>query len=262
MNGVERETFPFGRTNNWDVNRHDAYTRWAPVGAWSGTMARKAARNVAGKPAIAFDPAAFLATDSRGRNVGKYRRNAVIFEQGGRADAVFYVLKGKVKISISSSRGKEAVVGLFGAGEFLGEGCLIGQRLRLATAKAMVESVVMRIDKAEMIRVLHAEPAFGEFFMFHLLTRNSKVEEDLVDQLFNSSEKRLARALLMLANFGKAEGPQPIIPKISQETLASIIGTTRPRVSSFMNKFRKLGFIEYNGYLKVHNSLLSVVLHD
>jgi CRP/FNR family cyclic AMP-dependent transcriptional regulator len=163
---------------------------------------------------------------------------------------------------VESEQGKEAVVAILGPGEFLGEGCLIGQPLRLATAKAMVECEVMRVGKAEMIRVLHAEPAFGELFTAHLLTRNSRVEADLVDQLFNSSEKRLARTLLMLANFGKEGGPQPIATKISQETLAEIIGTTRPRVSYFMNKFRKLGFIDYNGHLKVHSSLLSVILHD
>ena len=210
----------------------------------------------------AFDPKAFLATVNHGRSVDSYRKNAIIFEQGDPADAVFYIQKGQVKIVVSSKQGKEAVVALLGPGEFLGEGCLIGQRLRLATAKTIVESIVMRVDKAEMLRVLHAEPAFGELFMTHLLTRNSRVEEDLVDQLFNSSEKRLARALLMLANFGKDGGPQEIAPKISQEMLAEIVGTTRPRVSSFMNKFRKLGFIEYNGHLKVHNSLLSVILHD
>ena len=157
---------------------------------------------------------------------------------------------------VASKQGKEAVVAILGPGEFFGEGCLIGQPLRLATATAMVESEVMRVGKAEMIRVLHAEPAFGELFMAHLLTRNSRVEEDLVDQLFNSSEKRLARTLLMLANFGKEGGPQPITTKISQETLAEIIGTTRPRVSHFMNKFRKLGFIEYNGHLQIRSSLL------
>jgi CRP-like cAMP-binding protein len=154
------------------------------------------------------------------------------------------------------------VVALLGPGEFFGEGCLIGQPQRLATARAMVDSEVTRVGKAEMIRVLHAEPSFGELFIAHLLTRNSRVEEDLVDQLFNSSEKRLARTLLLLANFGKENGPQPITTPISQETLAEIIGTTRPRVSHFMNKFRKLGFISYNGHLQIHTSLLSVLLRD
>ena len=163
---------------------------------------------------------------------------------------------------MTSEQGKEAVVGLLGQGDFFGEGCLIAQPLRLASATAMTHATVMRVEKAEMIRVLHAEPAFAEVFTAHLLTRNSRVEADLVDQLFNSSEKRLARALLLLANFGKEGRPEPIVTKINQETLADMVGTTRPRVSSFMNKFRKLGFIEYNGDLKVHSSLLSVVLRE
>jgi CRP/FNR family transcriptional regulator, cyclic AMP receptor protein len=209
-----------------------------------------------------FDPKAFLATVSRGRTVAPYRKGGIIYRQAAAADAVFYVQKGKIKITVRSEQGKEAVIALLGAGEFFGEGCLIGQPLRLASAAAMAESEVMRVGKAEMIRVLHDEPLFGELFMAHLLTRNSRVEEDLVDQLFNSSEKRLARTLLLLANFGKEGGPQPITTPISQETLAEIIGTTRPRVSHFMNKFRKLGFIDYNGHLEVHSSLLSVVLRD
>lgn len=175
---------------------------------------------------------------------------------------MFYVQKGKVKIVVTSKQGKEAVVGILGPGEFFGEGCLLGQPLRLATAKVMTDSEIMRVGKAEMIRVLHDEPTFGELFIAHLLTRNSRFEEDLVDQLFNSSEKRLARTLLLLANFGKEGGPLPITTRISQETLAEIIGTTRPRVSHFMNKFRKLGFIDYNGHLRVHSSLLGVMLHD
>jgi CRP-like cAMP-binding protein len=209
-----------------------------------------------------FDPKAFLATVSRGRTVASYRKGGVIYRQAGAADAVFYVQKGKIKITVRSQQGKEAVIALLGVGEFFGEGCLIGQALHLATATAMVESEVTRVNKTEMIRVLHDEPAFGELFMAHLLTRNSRVEEDLVDQLFNSSEKRLARTLLLLANFGKEGGPQAITTPISQETLAEIIGTTRPRVSHFMNKFRKLGFISYNGHLEIHSSLLSVVLRD
>jgi CRP-like cAMP-binding protein len=209
-----------------------------------------------------FDPKAFLATVSRGRTVSDYQKGDVVFLQSSPADAVFYVQKGKIKIVVASKQGKEAVIAILGPGDFFGEGCLIGQPLRLATARAMVESEVTRVGKAEMIRVLHAEPAFGELFMAHLLTRNSRIEEDLVDQLFNSSEKRLARTLLILANFGKDGGPQPITTPISQETLAEIIGTTRSRVSQFMNKFRKLGFIEYNGHLQIHSSLLSVVLRD
>ena len=217
---------------------------------------------MAKNPVSAFDPKVFLATVNHGRTVSKYAKNAVVFQQGGPADAVFYIQKGRIKLVVESDQGKEAVVALLGPDEFFGEGCLIGQPLRLASAKAMVESEVMRVSKAEMIRVLHDEPAFGELFTAHLLTRNMRVEADLVDQLFNSSEKRLARTLLMLANFGKEGAPQPIVTKISQETLAEIIGTTRSRVSFFMNKFRKLGFIDYNGTVKVHSSLLSVVLHD
>ena len=217
---------------------------------------------MARKVAPTFDPKLFLATVNHGRTISKYRKDAVIFLQVSPADAVFYVQKGKIKITVASERGKEAVVGILGSGEFFGEGCLIGQPLRLATARAMADSEVMRVDKAEMIRVLHAEPAFGELFTAYLLTRNSRIEEDLVDHLFNSSEKRLARTLLLLANFGKEGGPQPITIPISQETLAGIIGTTRPRVSLFMNKFRKLGFIDYNGHLQVHSSLLGVMLRD
>ena len=217
---------------------------------------------MARKAKTAFDPKVFLATVNHGRTVSTYRRDAVVFRQASPADAVFYIRKGRIKIVVASRHGKEAVVAVLGAGEFFGEGCLIGQPLRLATARAMVDSEVMRVGKAEMIRVLHDEPSFGEVFMAHLLTRNSRVEEDLADQLFNSSEKRLARTLLLLANFGKEGEARPITTKISQETLAEIVGTTRPRVSSFMNKFRKLGFIDYNGDLRIHNSLLSVVLRD
>jgi CRP/FNR family transcriptional regulator, cyclic AMP receptor protein len=217
---------------------------------------------MAKKTKITFNPKAFLATTNHSRTLIDYRRGDVVFSQAAPADAVFYIHKGKVKIAVTSEQGKEAVIALLGAGEFFGEGCLNGQPLRLATAVAMTDCEVMRVERATMIRVLHAEPAFAEMFMAHLLTRNSRIEEDLVDQLFNSSEKRLARTLLVLANFGKEGGPSPITTKISQETLAEIIGTTRPRVSSFMNKFRKLGFIDYNGDLQVHSSLLSVVLRD
>jgi CRP-like cAMP-binding protein len=217
---------------------------------------------MAKKARTKFDPKVFLATVDGGRTVSNYRKNAIIFAQGDPANAVFYIRKGKIKIAVTSEQGKEAVVAILGAGTFFGEGCLIGQPLRLTKAATMIESEVMRIRKTEMIRILHAEPAFAEVFTAHLLTRNSRVEEDLVDQLFNSSEKRLARTLLLLANYGKDGRPEPISPPISQETLAEIIGTTRPRVSQFMNKFRKLGFIEYNGQLEVHSSLLSVVLRD
>jgi CRP/FNR family cyclic AMP-dependent transcriptional regulator len=214
------------------------------------------------KAKLTFDPKAFLATVNHGRTVAEYRKDAVVYRQASAADAVFYVQKGKIKITVASKQGKGAVIAILGPGEFFGEGCLNGQAQRLSSAKAMVESEVTRVGKAEMIRVLHDEPAFGELFMAYLLTRNSRVEEDLVDQLFNSSEMRLARILLILANFGKEGGPQPITTPISQETLAEIIGTTRPRVSHFMNKFRKLGFISYNGHLQIHRSLLSVVLSD
>ena len=180
----------------------------------------------------AFDPKVFLATVNHGRKISPYRKGAVVFQQATRADAVFYVHKGRIKIVVSSSDGREAVIAFLGPGEFFGEGCLIGQPLRLATAKAVVDSEVMRVAKAEMLRVLHAEPTFAELFTAHLLTRNSRVEEDLVDQLFNSSEKRLARTLLILANFGKTGGPQPISTKISQETLAEIIGSTRSALTS------------------------------
>jgi CRP-like cAMP-binding protein len=217
---------------------------------------------MARKAEFTFDPKAFLATVGPGHTVSDLRKNEVVFLQSAAADAVFYIQKGKIKIVVSSEQGKEAVVGVMGPGEFFGEGCLIGQPLRLATAKTMTESQVVRVSKAEMVRVLQGEPRFAELFMTHLLTRNSRVEEDLVDQLFNSSEKRLARTLLLLANFGQDGGPQPITTPISQETLAEIIGTTRPRVSVFMNKFRKLGFIEYNGHLEIHSSLMSVLLRE
>ena len=209
-----------------------------------------------------FDPQEFLATVNGGRTITSYRKNDDIFAQGDDADAVFYIRSGKVKIVTTSSQGKEAVVGILDSGDFFGEGCLIGQSLRLASATAMTECTVMRLARAAMMHVLRTEPTFAELFTTHLLMRNSRVEEDLVDQLFNSSEKRLARILLLLANFGKPGKPEPVIAKISQETLAEMVGTTRPRVSHFMNKFRKLGFIEYNGSLSVHTSLLSVVLRD
>ncbi len=209
-----------------------------------------------------FDPAAFLATASHGRAKSEYLAGVVIYAQGDAADAVFHIIQGKVKIAVTSGQGREAVVGLFGEKDFFGEGCLIAQPVRLATAIAMTDATVLRIEKGEMIRVLRAEPDFAQVFTMHLLSRNSRVEADLVDHLFNSSERRLARVLLLLANFAKEGKPEPITTKISQEMLAEMIGTTRPRVSFFMNKFRRLGFIEYNGELKVHSSLLSVLLHE
>ena len=209
-----------------------------------------------------FDPKAFLAKADGGRTISQYRKDQVIFSQGEEADSVFYIQQGKIKITVVSELGKEAVVAILGTGDFFGEGCLAGQSVRMATVAAIMECEIMRLEKAGIIRVLHEEPAFSEMFMSHLLTRTIRVEADLVDQLFNSSEKRLARALLLLANFGKEGKPEPVIAKISQETLAEMIGTTRSRVSSFMNKFRQLGFIDYNGHLEVHSSLLNVVLHD
>jgi CRP/FNR family cyclic AMP-dependent transcriptional regulator len=209
-----------------------------------------------------FNVETFLATVDGGRSVSNYRKNQTVFSQGDPADSVFYIQEGKVKISVVSERGKEAVVAMHGKKEFFGEGCLSGQPRRLATVAAMTECVILRLDKASIVRVLHDEPTFSEMFMAYLLARNARVEEDLVDQLFNSSEKRLARLLLLMANFGKEGRPEPVIAKISQEMLAEMVGTTRSRVSLFMNKFRKLGFIEYNGHLEVHNSLLSMVLHE
>jgi CRP-like cAMP-binding protein len=214
------------------------------------------------KAAVPFDAKALLAKVGDGRSIDKYRKNEIVFTQGDPADAVFYVQKGKVKITVVSQQGKEAVVAILGADDFFGEGCLAGQPRRMATVKAMVESAIMRLEKAAIVSLIHEEPAFSEMFIAHLLARTIRVEEDLVDQLFNSSEKRLARLLLLLANFGKEGRPEPVIPKISQETLAEMVGTTRARVSFFMNKFRKLGFIEYNGGIEVHSSLLNVVLHD
>jgi CRP/FNR family transcriptional regulator, cyclic AMP receptor protein len=209
-----------------------------------------------------FDLKTFLATVNGGRSISDYRRGQRVFSQGDPADAVFYIQEGSIKVTVVSTRGKEAVVAMQGAGDFFGEGCLNGQPLRLATVAAMTESVIMRFDKGSILRVLHDEPTFSEFFMQHLLARNARVEEDLVDQLFNSSEKRLARLLLLMANFGKEGRPEPVIAKVNQEMLAEMIGTTRSRVSFFMNKFRKLGFIEYNGHLEVHTSLLNMVLRE
>ena len=199
-----------------------------------------------------------------GRTISTYRKDETVFAQGDAADSVFYIQKGKIKVTVVSENGKEAVVAILGKDDFCGEGCLvIGQNRRIATATAITDCEIMRLDKEAMIRVLHDEPAFSKMFVDHLLLRTIRVEEDLVDQLFNSSEKRLARALLLLANFGKEDRPpERVIAKVSQETLAEMIGTTRSRVSFFMNKFRKLGFISYNGGIEVHGSLLGVVLHD
>jgi CRP/FNR family cyclic AMP-dependent transcriptional regulator len=211
---------------------------------------------------LPFDLQAFLATANGGRTISTYRANQTIFSQGESADSVFYIQEGKVKLTVLSEQGKEAIVAILGTGDFCGEGCLAGQPQRMATAAAMADSRIMRLEKVAMIRLLHDEPEFSERFMSHLLARNVRVEADLVDQLFNSSEKRLARLLLILAKFGKDGKPEPVIAKISQETLAEMIGTTRSRVSFFMNRFRKMGLIDYNGHLEIHSSLLNVVLHD
>ncbi len=211
---------------------------------------------------VPFDPAVFLATAALGRDISNHSKKEVIFAQGEDADAVFYIKKGKVKVAVLSKDGKEAIVALLGPDEFVGEGCLIGQPKRLATASAMTECQTMRVAKTEIQRLLHEEPTFSKMFMAHILARNARVEEDLVDQIFNSTEKRLARLLLLMANFGKEARTEPILAKISQETLAEMIGTTRSRVSHFMNKFRRLGFIDYNGHLEVHNSLVGVLLTE
>jgi CRP/FNR family transcriptional regulator, cyclic AMP receptor protein len=219
------------------------------------------------KQKIPFDPKLFLTKVGNGRKVAEYVKKDVVFAQSDPANAIFYIQKGKVKLTVVSDNGKEAVIAILSVGDFLGEGCLAGRTLYLGTATAISECSIVRLEKSSMIRLLHEEPTFSELFVAYLLSRNIRIEEDLVDQLFNSSEKRLARVLLLLANFGKEGKPEPVIAKISQETLAEMIGTTRSRVSFFMNKFRKLGFIEYNsglhnGGLHVHSSLLNIVLHD
>ena len=218
---------------------------------------------VRSKKLVKFDTRTFLSTiDGGGRKITAFGKKQSIFVQGDPSDAVFYVQKGKVRLTVVSNAGKEATIGILNEGSFFGEGCLTGQTLRLCSATAMTDCTVMKIDKKSMVEVLHREPTFSELFVAYLLARNVRYEEDLVDQLFNSSEKRLARILLLLAHFGKDGKPEVAIPKISQETLAEMIGTTRSRVSFFMNRFRKLGFIRYNGELEVHSSLLNIVLHD
>ena len=214
------------------------------------------------KPKLPFDPKTFLSKVNGGHSLSDYRTNETVYAQGDPADSVFYIHKGKAKITVLSEQGKAAVVALLGSGDFFGEGCLAAQPRRLATASAMTNCVIARMAKADVVRVIHEQPAFSELFISHLLARNIRIEEDLVDQLFNSSEKRLARVLLLLANFGKETKPEPVIAKISQETLADMIGTTRSRVSFFMNKFWDLGLITYNGHIEVHSSLLNVVLHE
>ena len=211
----------------------------------------------------AFDPEAFLASTGIGRTLLQLRKNETLYSQGDASDAVFYIQKGSVKLSVLSKRGKEATLALLGPGNFVGESCVASaERVRPATATALARSTLLRIEKNEMTRILHDEHSMADLFVSFLLERNARIQADLVDQLFNSSEKRLARALLLLAHFGKEEEPDSVIPKISQETLAEMIGATRTRVNFFMNKFKKLGFIEYNGGLKVNSSLLSIVLHE
>jgi len=214
-----------------------------------------------------FDSKTFLGVVGAGRTIRKYPKDATIFDQGDAADSVFYLQRGKIKLAVVSPRGKEAVIAILNPGFFFGEGCLAGQPLRMVSAVAIVDCSIVQVKKPVMVQVLHEEPEFSELFIAHLLTRNIRIEEDLIDQLFNSSEKRLARILLLLANFGKESRPQEVIPSISQETLAEMIGTTRSRVSFFLNRFRKMGFIEYEagvlrGGMHVHTSLLNVILHD
>ncbi|MCF8476831.1 MAG: Crp/Fnr family transcriptional regulator [Pseudolabrys sp.] len=209
-----------------------------------------------------FDLKKFLGRSGTGRAVSAYRSDQVIFSQGDAADSAYYIHAGKVRIAVVSELGREATVAIHAPNEFFGEGCMTGNLLRLASAVAMTDCEIMRFEKATIIRALHDEPSFSDMFIARQLARTIRVEADLVDQLFNSSEKRLARALLLLANFGKEGKPEPIIARVSQATLAEMIGTTRSRVNFFMNKFRRLGFIDYNGHLEVHSSLLSVVLHD
>jgi CRP-like cAMP-binding protein len=221
---------------------------------------RQALRKSAG---LSFDAQAFLTRIENGKTTREYRNKQIVFSQGDPADAVFFVESGKVKLTVVSTRGKEAVIGVLERESFFGEGCLAGQPLRMATASAIQGSSIVRVAKSTMVEWLHREPEFAELFTAYLLSRNVRIEEDLVDQLFNSSEKRLARILLLLAHFGKESRPEIVIPKVSQETLAAMVGTTRSRVSYFMNRFRKMGFIEYNaGGLEVHSALLTVVLRD
>ena len=218
---------------------------------------------MARKPTAPFNPKTFLTKVGSGKTILKPEKKQTIFSQGDAADAVFYVQNGKVKLTVVSQQGKEAVVAILEPESFFGEACLAGEKFRMATATSLEDATtLLRIEKQAMIDVLHQEPAFSELFMGYLLSRNIRIQEDLVDQLFNSSEKRLARILLLLAHFGKEKQPETAIAKVSQETLAEMVGTTRSRVSFFLNKFRRLGFIEYNGGLRVHSSLLNVVLHD
>ena len=214
------------------------------------------------KGGFPFDPQVFLATVGAARTITQCPKDYKIFSQGDPAESVFYIQQGRVKLKVKSKQGKEAVIAILGAGEFLGEACLIGQTVCLATAMTIVPSSILRIDKKEMQRVLHEERTFSDLFVPYALSRYIRTQEDLVDQLFNSSEQRLARTLLLLAHYGKDGSPEPVVPEINQETLAGMVGTTRSRVSFFMTKFKKLGFIDYKHGLRVHRSLLNIVLHD
>ena len=214
------------------------------------------------KGMVSFDPQVFLATVGAARTITECPKDYKIFSQGDPADAVFYIQQGRVKLKVKSKQGKEAVIAILGVGDFLGEACLIGQTVCLVTATVIVPSFILRIEKSEMLRVLHEERRFSDYFIPYVLSRNVRTQEDLVDQLFNSSEQRLARTLLLLAHYGKEGAPENVVPEINQETLAGMVGTTRSRVNFFMNKFKKLGFIDYKDGLRVHRSLLNVVLHD
>jgi CRP/FNR family transcriptional regulator, cyclic AMP receptor protein len=249
-------------TDSISLTRVESEDRTAVPAPRKMTNVLRKSQKAASKEAVPpFDAQAFLISVGSGRSTKKYKTGKNIFQQGDPADAVFYIQEGNVKLTVVSQQGKEAVVAILGAGDFFGEGCLAGQRLHLASAVAMANSTIARIEKDTMIGVLHDEPKLSEMFMAFLLSRNIKFEADLVDQLFNSSEKRLARVLLV-ANFGKGGKMETIIPKISQDVLAAKVGTTRPRINFFMNKFRKLGLIEYNGGLKIHSSLLNIIVHD
>jgi CRP-like cAMP-binding protein len=223
---------------------------------------KKVRSPAAGTLSTLFNPKTFLAKVGKGKTTSQTSKQQLIFSQGDAADAVFYIQAGRVKLTVLSQQGKEAVVGVLECGSFFGEGCLVGQRVCMATATALDASTIVRIEKAAMVRVLHDESSFSELFTAYLLARNARIQADLVDHLFNSSEKRLARVLLLLAHYGKEGQPEPVIPKISQDTLANMVGTTRSRVSFFLNKFRRLGFIDYKGRMEVHSSLLNIILHD
>jgi len=248
--------------------RHDVTLRWAELilryrtGNFSRQSMGPQPKATKPKKERSFDPQAFLARVGQARSITQCRLDHKIFLQGDPSDAVFYIQKGRVKLTVMSRQGKEAIIAILAAGNFLGEACLTGQTVRVASATAIVPSSILRIEKREMLRVLQEERALSGLFISHLLSRNMRIEEDLVDQLFNSSEKRLARTLLMLACYGKEDKTETVVPKVNQETLAEMIGATRERVNFFMNKFRNLGFIDYNGELKIHSSLLSVVLHE